>query len=119
MLADACKVYENLLIFNQVARIQFQIQEALQRQCSHHSSVQDAISQLDSELMEISKVVFIKQKSRLHNVVQINSHFKLSFQFCLIILYPKTCILAPNIYIKYLLISISLLILCSVVSHLN
>ncbi|XP_066473036.1 nuclear pore complex protein Nup155 isoform X2 [Tiliqua scincoides] len=40
----------------EVARIQFQIQEALQRQCSHHSSVQDAISQLDSELMEISKL---------------------------------------------------------------
>ncbi|XP_053153166.1 nuclear pore complex protein Nup155 [Hemicordylus capensis] len=40
----------------EVARIQFQIQEALQRQCSHHSSVQDAISQLDSELMEITKL---------------------------------------------------------------
>ncbi|KAH0627891.1 hypothetical protein JD844_008444 [Phrynosoma platyrhinos] len=40
----------------EVARIQFQIQEALHRQCSHHSSVQDAISQLDSELMEISKL---------------------------------------------------------------
>ncbi|XP_054843250.1 nuclear pore complex protein Nup155 [Eublepharis macularius] len=40
----------------EVARIQFQIQEALQRQCSHHSSVQDAISQLDSELMDITKL---------------------------------------------------------------
>ncbi|XP_020651332.3 nuclear pore complex protein Nup155 [Pogona vitticeps] len=40
----------------EVARIQFQIQEALQRQCSHHSSVQDAISRLDSELMDISKL---------------------------------------------------------------
>ncbi|XP_034956535.1 nuclear pore complex protein Nup155 [Zootoca vivipara] len=40
----------------EVARIQFQIQEALHRQCSHHSTVQDAISQLDSELMEISKL---------------------------------------------------------------
>ncbi|XP_026571593.1 nuclear pore complex protein Nup155 isoform X1 [Pseudonaja textilis] len=40
----------------EVARIQFQIQEALHHQCSHHSSVQDAVSQLDSELMEISKL---------------------------------------------------------------
>ncbi|KAF7243992.1 hypothetical protein EYD10_09814 [Varanus komodoensis] len=40
----------------EVARIQFQIQEALHHQCSYHSSVQDAISQLDSELMEISKL---------------------------------------------------------------
>ncbi|XP_060092043.1 nuclear pore complex protein Nup155 [Heteronotia binoei] len=40
----------------EVARIQFQIQEALQRQCSHHASVQDAISQLDSELMDITKL---------------------------------------------------------------
>uniref|UniRef100_H9GFJ8 Nuclear pore complex protein Nup155 n=1 Tax=Anolis carolinensis TaxID=28377 RepID=H9GFJ8_ANOCA len=40
----------------EVARIQFQIQEALHHQCSHHSSVQDAISQLDSELMDISKL---------------------------------------------------------------
>ncbi|XP_042309327.1 nuclear pore complex protein Nup155 [Sceloporus undulatus] len=40
----------------EVARIQFQIQEALHRQSSHHTSVQDAISQLDSELMEISKL---------------------------------------------------------------
>uniref|UniRef100_A0A8C9FXP4 Nucleoporin Nup133/Nup155-like C-terminal domain-containing protein n=1 Tax=Pavo cristatus TaxID=9049 RepID=A0A8C9FXP4_PAVCR len=40
-----------------VARIQLQIQETLQRQYSHHSSVQDAISQLDAELMDITKVV--------------------------------------------------------------
>ncbi|NXF41371.1 NU155 protein, partial [Nyctibius bracteatus] len=40
----------------EVARIQLQIQETLQRQYSHHSSVQDAISQLDAELMDITKV---------------------------------------------------------------
>uniref|UniRef100_A0A2K5L4S8 Nucleoporin 155 n=1 Tax=Cercocebus atys TaxID=9531 RepID=A0A2K5L4S8_CERAT len=40
----------------QVARIQLQIQETLQRQYSHHSSVQDAVSQLDSELMDITKL---------------------------------------------------------------
>lgn len=50
-------VMKNSNVFNQVARIQFQIQEALQRQCSHHTSVQDAISQLDSELMDITKVI--------------------------------------------------------------
>ncbi|KAK2489782.1 hypothetical protein MC885_001717 [Smutsia gigantea] len=33
-----------------------EIQETLQRQYSHHSSVQDAISQLDSELMDITKL---------------------------------------------------------------
>uniref|UniRef100_A0A8C3E348 Nucleoporin 155 n=1 Tax=Corvus moneduloides TaxID=1196302 RepID=A0A8C3E348_CORMO len=40
----------------EVARIQLQIQETLQRQYSHHSSVQDAISQLDAELMDITKL---------------------------------------------------------------
>nr|KAF6441700.1 nucleoporin 155 [Rousettus aegyptiacus] len=40
----------------EVARIQLQVQETLQRQYSHHSSVQDAISQLDSELMDITKL---------------------------------------------------------------
>ncbi|EMP30278.1 hypothetical protein UY3_12603 [Chelonia mydas] len=40
----------------EVARIQLQIEETLQRQYFHHSSVQDAISQLDSELMDITKL---------------------------------------------------------------
>ncbi|NWU89366.1 NU155 protein, partial [Upupa epops] len=40
----------------EVARIQLQIQETLQRQYSHHSSVQDAVSQLDSQLMDITKL---------------------------------------------------------------
>ncbi|XP_028916522.1 nuclear pore complex protein Nup155 isoform X2 [Ornithorhynchus anatinus] len=40
----------------EVARIQLQIQDTLQRQYSHHSSVQDAVSQLDSELMDITKL---------------------------------------------------------------
>ncbi|XP_009707676.1 PREDICTED: nuclear pore complex protein Nup155 isoform X2 [Cariama cristata] len=40
----------------EVARIQLQIQETLQRQYSHHSSVQDAITQLDAELMDITKL---------------------------------------------------------------
>ncbi|NXF88358.1 NU155 protein, partial [Eubucco bourcierii] len=40
----------------EVARIQLQIQETLQQQYSHHSSVQDAISQLDAELMDITKL---------------------------------------------------------------
>ncbi|XP_044520250.1 nuclear pore complex protein Nup155 isoform X2 [Gracilinanus agilis] len=40
----------------EVARIQLQIQDTLQRQYSHHPSVQDAISQLDSELMDITKL---------------------------------------------------------------
>lgn len=45
------------LFLPKVARIQLQIQETLQRQYSHHSSVQDAVSQLDAELMDITKVV--------------------------------------------------------------
>ncbi|NWR45769.1 NU155 protein, partial [Regulus satrapa] len=40
----------------EVAKIQLQIQETLQRQYSHHSSVQDAVSQLDAELMDITKL---------------------------------------------------------------
>ncbi|NWT04676.1 NU155 protein, partial [Mionectes macconnelli] len=40
----------------EVAGIQLQIQETLQRQYSHHPSVQDAISQLDAELMDITKL---------------------------------------------------------------
>ncbi|XP_074992245.1 nuclear pore complex protein Nup155-like isoform X1 [Calonectris borealis] len=40
----------------EVARIQLQIQETLQWQYSHQSSVQDAISQLDAELMDITKL---------------------------------------------------------------
>ncbi|XP_053787958.1 nuclear pore complex protein Nup155 isoform X2 [Vidua chalybeata] len=40
----------------EVARIQLQIQETLQQQYSHHSSVQDAVSQLDAELMDITKL---------------------------------------------------------------
>uniref|UniRef100_A0A8C0QQB1 Nucleoporin 155 n=1 Tax=Chelonoidis abingdonii TaxID=106734 RepID=A0A8C0QQB1_CHEAB len=40
----------------EVARIQLQIEETLQRQYFHHSSVQDAISELDSELMDITKL---------------------------------------------------------------
>ncbi|NXN93474.1 NU155 protein, partial [Rhinopomastus cyanomelas] len=40
----------------EVSRIQLQIQETLQRQYSHHSSVQDAVSQLDSQLMDITKL---------------------------------------------------------------
>ncbi|KAM6303695.1 nuclear pore complex protein Nup155 isoform 2-T2 [Podargus strigoides] len=38
----------------EVARIQLQIQETLQQQHSHHSSVQDAISRLDAELVDIT-----------------------------------------------------------------
>ncbi|MCI4388036.1 hypothetical protein PGIGA_G00080920 [Pangasianodon gigas] len=40
----------------EVVRIQVQIQETLRRQYSHHPSVQAAISQLDSELMDITKL---------------------------------------------------------------
>ncbi|XP_015195862.1 nuclear pore complex protein Nup155 [Lepisosteus oculatus] len=40
----------------EVVRIQVQIQETLSRQYSHHPSVQGAISQLDSELMDITKL---------------------------------------------------------------
>lgn len=40
----------------EVARIQLQIQEALARQYPHYSSAQEAISQLDSELMDITKL---------------------------------------------------------------
>ncbi|XP_061119630.1 nuclear pore complex protein Nup155 isoform X2 [Conger conger] len=40
----------------EVVRIQMQIQETLSRQYSHHPSVQNAISQLDSELMDITKL---------------------------------------------------------------
>lgn len=40
----------------EVLRIQMQIQETLSRQYSQHPSVQAAISQLDSELMDITKL---------------------------------------------------------------
>ncbi|KAL6472326.1 hypothetical protein MHYP_G00185140 [Metynnis hypsauchen] len=40
----------------EVVRIQVQIQETLSRQYSQHPSVQGAISQLDSELMDITKL---------------------------------------------------------------
>nr|XP_006006991.2 PREDICTED: nuclear pore complex protein Nup155 [Latimeria chalumnae] len=40
----------------EVARIQLQIQDTLARQSSLHPSVQDALSQLDSELMDITKL---------------------------------------------------------------
>ncbi|KAM4708363.1 nuclear pore complex protein Nup155 [Discoglossus pictus] len=40
----------------EVARIQLQIQETLIKRYSHHSSVQDAVSQLDSQLMDITKL---------------------------------------------------------------
>uniref|UniRef100_A0A4W4F518 Nuclear pore complex protein Nup155 n=1 Tax=Electrophorus electricus TaxID=8005 RepID=A0A4W4F518_ELEEL len=40
----------------EVVRIQVQIQETLRRQYSQHPSVQGAISQLDSELMDITKL---------------------------------------------------------------
>ncbi|KAE8636462.1 hypothetical protein XENTR_v10003006 [Xenopus tropicalis] len=40
----------------EVARIQLQIQETLSRQYSHHSAVGDAVSQLDSQLMDITKL---------------------------------------------------------------
>lgn len=40
----------------QLVRIQVQIQETLIKQLSHHPSVKSAMSQLDSELMDITKV---------------------------------------------------------------
>lgn len=40
----------------QVVRIQVQIQETLRKQYSQHPSVQGAISRLDLELMDITKV---------------------------------------------------------------
>ncbi|XP_034458801.1 nuclear pore complex protein Nup155 isoform X2 [Hippoglossus hippoglossus] len=40
----------------ELARIQVQIQDTLIRQHSHHPSVKNAISQLDSELMDITKL---------------------------------------------------------------
>uniref|UniRef100_A0A6Q2XKF0 Nuclear pore complex protein Nup155 n=1 Tax=Esox lucius TaxID=8010 RepID=A0A6Q2XKF0_ESOLU len=40
----------------EVVRIQVQIQETLSRQYSQHPSVQGAVSQLDSELMDITKL---------------------------------------------------------------
>ncbi|CAF99212.1 unnamed protein product, partial [Tetraodon nigroviridis] len=47
-----------------LVRIQVQIQETLIRQYSHHSSVKNAISQLDSELMDITKVTKTGHKSQ-------------------------------------------------------
>lgn len=46
----------NAALILQVVRIQVQIQETLRRQYSQHPSVQGAITQLDSELMDITKV---------------------------------------------------------------
>lgn len=46
----------NSVFVLQVVRIQVQIQETLRRQYSQHPSVQGAITQLDSELMDITKV---------------------------------------------------------------
>ncbi|KAM8961578.1 nuclear pore complex protein Nup155 [Pelodytes ibericus] len=40
----------------EVARIQLQIQETLIRWHSHHASVQEAVAQLDSQLMDITKL---------------------------------------------------------------
>ncbi|KAM9329214.1 nuclear pore complex protein Nup155 [Gastrophryne carolinensis] len=40
----------------EVARIQLQIQETLIRRYSHHPSAQDAVVQLDSELMDITRL---------------------------------------------------------------
>ncbi|MEE6458037.1 hypothetical protein FKM82_000160 [Ascaphus truei] len=40
----------------EVARIQLQIQETFTRQGSHHPSVQEAVSQLDCQLMDITKL---------------------------------------------------------------
>lgn len=50
--AETC----NAALILQVVRIQVQIQETLRRQYSQHPSVQGAITQLDSELMDITKV---------------------------------------------------------------
>uniref|UniRef100_A0A672MKD2 Nuclear pore complex protein Nup155-like n=1 Tax=Sinocyclocheilus grahami TaxID=75366 RepID=A0A672MKD2_SINGR len=46
----------NAAVILQVVRIQVQIQETLRRQYSQHPSVQGAITQLDSELMDITKL---------------------------------------------------------------
>uniref|UniRef100_A0A3B3CZA3 Nuclear pore complex protein Nup155 n=1 Tax=Oryzias melastigma TaxID=30732 RepID=A0A3B3CZA3_ORYME len=43
----------------ELVRIQVQIQETLIRQYSHHPSVKNVISQLDSELMDITKLAII------------------------------------------------------------
>ncbi|XP_046901135.1 nuclear pore complex protein Nup155 isoform X1 [Hypomesus transpacificus] len=40
----------------EVVRIQLQIQDTLSRQYSHHPSVQGAVAQLDSQLMDITKL---------------------------------------------------------------
>ncbi|XP_051907367.1 nuclear pore complex protein Nup155 [Hippocampus zosterae] len=40
----------------ELVRIQVQIQETLIRQCSNHPSVKNAVSQLDSDLMDITKL---------------------------------------------------------------
>ncbi|XP_016100572.1 nuclear pore complex protein Nup155 [Sinocyclocheilus grahami] len=45
-----------ILLIPNVVRIQVQIQETLRRQYSQHPSVQGAITQLDSELMDITKL---------------------------------------------------------------
>lgn len=46
----------HLVLLLQLVRIQVQIQETLIRQFSHHPSVKNVVSQLDSELMDITKV---------------------------------------------------------------
>lgn len=50
----------------QLVRIQVQIQETLIRQYSHHPSVKNAVSQLDSELMDITKVTAAEQSNLLY-----------------------------------------------------
>lgn len=63
----------------QVVRIQVQIQETLRRQYSQHPSVQGAISQLDSQLMDITKV----SHHRIRWVTGTDfSHIKLTCFFC-------------------------------------
>lgn len=47
-------------------RIQVQIQETLIRQYSHHPSVKNAVSQLDTELMDITKVTKAEQSNLLY-----------------------------------------------------
>lgn len=56
-------------VLSQLVRIQVQIQETLIRQYSHHPAVKNAVSQLDSELMDITKVT--QTEKLLWNVAKV------------------------------------------------
>uniref|UniRef100_A0A672MK31 Nuclear pore complex protein Nup155-like n=1 Tax=Sinocyclocheilus grahami TaxID=75366 RepID=A0A672MK31_SINGR len=96
----------NAAVILQVVRIQVQIQETLRRQYSQHPSVQGAITQLDSELMDITKLYG-----------EFADHFRLSecklaiihcANLCFFLFHLNGC--AAHLYLTHLLLLFVLLL---------